>query len=193
MANTKGKNVQVKSKATDIRSIYIRSPKVPAQIIETSKVAFVFSCPGRKEHEANQVCYGATGNNLKVLISYCHSKKKTYFKSSEKDDYTITNASDRVHYNELTGDTEATLKEICLEENLDRFRKDLANVKYVICMGKNALYAANQAGLNAKIIEGEHLSLVHLNTSYKSQKASGKERLIDSIHQVADKILAQLP
>lgn len=64
MANTKGKNDQIKRKATDIRSIYIRSPKVPAQIIETSKVAFVFSCPGRKEQEANQVCYGATGNSM---------------------------------------------------------------------------------------------------------------------------------
>ena len=175
----------------DLRSIYISSPKVPAQIGST-RVAFIFSCPGQKEQLANQVCYGATGESLQHLITYCHSKRPDIFVSPLKSDYTITNASDRVHYAALTHDTEASYEEIGLLENLDRLRHDLISVDLVICMGDRASYAVHNAGVSAKYIKGEHLSAMHLNRVYISTAETSSDRRVDRITQVADKILAQI-
>ena len=175
----------------DLSSIYISSPKVPAQVGSTS-VAFVFSCPGQKEQLANQVCYGATGENLQHLITYCHSKRPDIFVSPTKSDYTITNASDRVHYAALTHDTEASYEEIGLPENLDRLRNDLIGIDFVICMGDRANYAVYNAGISAKFIKGEHLSAMHLNRVYISTAETSASRRVDRITQVADKILAQI-
>lgn len=175
----------------DLRSMYISSPKVPAQIGAT-RVAFVFSCPGQKEQLANQVCYGATGESLQHLITYCHTMRPDVFASPLKSDYTITNASDRVHYAALTHDTEASYEEIGLSENLDRLRHDLTGVDLVICMGDRASYAVYNAGVSANIVKGEHLSAMHLNRVYNSAAATSSERRVDRITQVADKILAQI-
>lgn len=175
----------------DLKDIYISSPKVPAQK-GTTRVAFVFSCPGQKEQMANQVCYGATGESLQHLITYCHAKRPDIFVSPSKRDYTITNASDRVHYAALTHDTEASKEEIDLSENLDRLRADLADVDLVICMGDRAWHAVHNAGVSAKTVKGEHLSAMHLNRVYSSTAETSSARRVDRITQVADKILDQL-
>ena len=72
MANTKGKNDQIKRKATDIRSIYIRSPKVPAQIIETSKVAFVFPVPVEKSKRQTKFAMGQ-----QATVCHLHGKESS--------------------------------------------------------------------------------------------------------------------
>ena len=56
-----------------------------------SRVAFVFSCLGRKEEDARAVCSGQTGDNLNDMLCYCHHKLSDVFHSEKKDDYTITN------------------------------------------------------------------------------------------------------
>lgn len=90
-------------------------------------VAFVFSCPGRIEEKCNHVCAGATGDNLQILVDYLHQHIPDKFPSSSKDDYYITNASDKVHYMDLTGDTEASIEEIMEPQNLQRLKKELDN------------------------------------------------------------------
>ena len=175
----------------NIRDIYLKADKVSAQIGSTG-IAFVFSCPGQKEQIANQVCYGATGENLQHLITICHEKRPDIFVSELKCDYTITNASDRVHYAALTHDTEASYDEIRLPENIQRLSYELSNANVIICMGDRADFAVHNAVVSGKIVKGEHLSAMHINRSYTSTADSPSTRRFDRISQVANKILEQL-
>lgn len=164
---------------------------VAGYIVPSSQIAFVFSCPGREEELANHVCAGITGRNLNELLWYLNGKRSDVFQHSVKERYTITNASDRVHYPALTDDSEASLTEIMQPNNLERLRADLSYSNIVICMGNKALLAVKATGTNKKIIMGEHLSFSNLNRHIPSDKGTSAERSKDRIHKIGDMILEQ--
>lgn len=165
--------------------------RVPSQI-GTTGLAFVFSCPGSKEESAGHVCAGNTGENLQILIDYCANLRPDVFVSAQKGDYTISNASDIVHYQALTGDTEASYTEISDPSNLERIRRDLAGCHTIICMGAKASYAVRHAKVLGKIIQGAHLSASNLNRNYNVEGDSPEERNKARVGIIGDRILRQL-
>lgn len=155
-------------------------------------VAFVFSCPGQKEMLVGHVCAGKTGTNLQILIEYLHSQCPKIFTSASKSSYTITNASDIVHYMALTGDTEASYEEISNQENIDRLSKEISGCMFVICMGDRAAYAVAKTNISSIIIRGEHLGQQNLNRNYKVDGSTAAERNKKRVEIVGNKILQQL-
>lgn len=155
-------------------------------------VAFVFSCPGQKEELAGRVCAGKTGENLDLLIRYLHEKRPEIFTSPLRESYTITNASDRVHYMGLTKDTEASYGEISEPENIDRLSNELSGCRVVICMGDRAAYAVARTCGAAKILRGEHLGHQNLNRNYRVDGGTASERNKERVAIIGDKILQQL-
>lgn len=135
-----------------------------------NQIAFVFSCPGRKELELNNVCQGCTGENLSILIKYCYNLYPEIFTYEDKSNYLITNASDVVHTKTLDGKTEASNKEILDKNNLKRLKKELSEKQIVICMGAKAKLAIDNADINCYIIYFEHhLSNQKLNRLYPNK------------------------
>lgn len=180
------------SQKKNIKEEYANAPKVKGQRGHLG-IAFLFSCPGQVEMNEGHVCAGMTGENLNVLLEYLNQARGDLFKSPSKEDYTITNASDRVHYMELTGDTEASILEISLPENLSRLEREIGSCKYLICMGSKAATAASKIHSSSqKIIRSEHLSNMHLNRAYYSDEESPEERRKSRVGKVAEKILQQL-
>lgn len=171
---------------------YLNAAKVPFQkgILE---VAFVFSCPGQKEQAENRVCAGTTGKHLEQLISICHKSRPDIFKSDKRSDYTITNASDAVHYKHLTSDTEASRGEIQLPENLFRLESELSECKYIICMGLKASYAVSMMNVTGQIIRAVHLSNQSLNRlRVGNEKKCPSERISARLEYVAEMILMEI-
>ena len=158
----------------------------------TNNVAFVFSCPGRKEKECKHVCAGTTGDNLQILIEELYTIIPEKFPSSNKDDYYITNASDKVHYKKLTGDTEATIDEIKEPQNLNRLKEELDNCDIIVCMGNKASAAVSMIQTHAQVIQGTHLSNSNLNRHFESKKTTACERKMDRIKQVGDLIIKNI-
>jgi len=76
-----------------------------------NKVAFVFSCPGQSEEKAQKPAAGQTGKNLDALLVYLNKKNSTIFRDTDRYEYRITNAWDKVEFKSRTGRTEATKKE----------------------------------------------------------------------------------
>lgn len=152
---------------------YNKSKKVNYQQ-GTLNIAFVFSCPGKVEEKTNHVVSGNTGDNLKILLKYLYKKLPSVFSSPDPAQYTITNASDAIHYKKFSNNSEATLSEIYLPENLYRLEKELSGMKYIICMGKKAKRAVSVLPLCAKIVESVHLSNIRLNSLYKNSYFSPK-------------------
>lgn len=116
------------------------------------------------------VCAVDTGTNMRALIKVLTSLKPETFTAEDPYSYTVTNASDMVHYQEKTNDSEPTYTGIAIEANLSRLRENLRSSKTIICMGKNALYAVNLIKKDlcngAKIIPSCHLSLRSMNTNF---------------------------
>ena len=71
---------------------------VSDHISQKSKVCFIFSCPGREELIQNQVCSGETGENLDKLLKILTGLNGEVFHSSDRYEYDILNASDKVHF-----------------------------------------------------------------------------------------------
>lgn len=109
-----------------------------------SKIAFVFSCPGKLEMETGILCAGETGNNLDKLLIILHRLKPNVFFGKDRNDYFITNASNCVHYSELTNDSEAPDSELSMPDNLFRLKKELQNRTMIICCGKKAKKAVKK-------------------------------------------------
>lgn len=157
-----------------------------------NRVGFVFSCPGKKERNCGQVCAGATGDNLQILVEYLNNLLPTVFPSSCKDDYRITNASNIVHYKKLTGDTEASFEEIMEPQNLQRLQEELHDCDIIICMGNKATEAVSKIQLHGKVSTGSHLSNCNLNYHLDSKKATPSERKVDRIQQVGKLIISNM-
>lgn len=158
----------------------------------TAGVAFVFSCPGQKEELAGKVCAGKTGENLEILIRYLHEKRPEIFPSPLRGSYTITNASDRVHYMALTKDTEASYPEIAEPANIERLSSELQGCSVVVCMGDRADYAVRRTSVGARILRGEHLGHQNLNRNYQVDGETASDRNKQRVAIIGDKILQQL-
>jgi uracil-DNA glycosylase len=133
------------------------------------QVALIFSAPGRAEKECGRPVSGQTGKNLTILLDKL--KSGGYF--TEYDciyDFRITNAIKTIEFNKETGRTEATKKEICKQQNIDRLYEEIKDIKgFIICFGEKAGIAI--AALkekyelpNVKIIKTRHLGLQSLNS-----------------------------
>ncbi|MEL0630816.1 hypothetical protein [Psychromonas aquatilis] len=130
-----------------------------------SKIAFVFSCPGRNELEAGYPAAKATGTNLSLFLSKL-SAELSYGALTRKK-ITITNAWDKVEYEELTKRSEATSDDIKGTLNIQRLSKELENISdLIVCCGDKALLAVNECALKTKpkVVTLKHLGNKGLNS-----------------------------
>lgn len=144
---------------------YDNAEKVDAEK-NNSKIAFVFSCPGKMEYESQELCAGITGVNLNKLINMLHNSVPKVFQGKQKEDYFLTNSCNRVHYMAYTGRSEPKKSEITLPENICRLYDELSDKKIIICCGNKAKDAIELLNLKAKIIKICHLSNQGLGNSY---------------------------
>ena len=108
-----------------------------------TKVAFVFSCPGRYEKEAGHPAAKATGTNLqKLLLKLTKSFARV---DLTRENITITNAWSRVEYTDLTKRSEATDEEIRTPENIHRLVNELVHVtEFIVFCGVKAKIASEE-------------------------------------------------
>ncbi len=168
-ADSKAQNLennQKRKKRTnkEILSVYYNREIVPCHVGEITDIAFVFSCPGKKELEKYinfkktstcKVCKrhesllaGDTGKNLDKLLVELNKINPTIFNSTDRYKYLLANASCRVHYkgynvqDDIMGckccqnDTEACL--CCLNTEVDNLHSKLQNAKYIVFFGEKA-------------------------------------------------------
>ncbi|MEQ8186609.1 MAG: methyltransferase domain-containing protein [Candidatus Eremiobacterota bacterium] len=123
------------------------------------QVAFVFSCPGRHEETLKRPAAKMTGKNLEILMNILNEKKILPYKITYED-ITITNAWDRVEYEEKTGRSEADKEEILAEDNLKRLTGELSGIEdYVICCGDKAFIGVKELGLKCRVVKIRHLGM----------------------------------
>ena len=112
---------------------------VEDHVLNNSKICFIFSCPGREELIQNKVCSGETGENLDELLKILGSKNGLLFPSSNRYDYDILNASNKVHFYALDKKTEANKSEINDDfQRISGYIEKNKNLLYIILFGKKA-------------------------------------------------------
>jgi hypothetical protein len=138
---------------------------------QKSKVCFIFSCPGREELLQNKVCSGETGENLNELLEILHGRKPEVFHSTNRYEYDILNASNKVHFYALDEKTEADKVEIddCFGRISNYILENYA-LSYIILFGKkakrlkgNIKESLDEAGRKNGIVEACHLGYQSLN------------------------------
>ena len=154
----------------------------------SNDVAFVFSCPGRKEYEARPQgpAKGDTGTNLNDLLGIMRKKyagtvmKITAPKRFSRDEIWITNAWSEVEYKTKTGRSEAKEEEILHPDNLDRLYRDLSRIeRAIICCGRRAgaavreLRRRNRIEISVGLFCIPHLGNRSLNTSIRLEATEG--------------------
>jgi uracil-DNA glycosylase len=145
------------------------------------------SCPGRLEQRAGRPLAGASGRNLRAALASLRERfGPVWFPSLVLEDYTLTNAWDRVEYPELTGRSEATPAEVLAEENVAaaRARIERAGATRIVALGDRARGVARRVGVLA-VIAGPHPSPLLVNTRYYSGRASAKARTLHRLEQWA--------
>ena len=177
-------------------------------------IAFVFSCPGQKEKDANPPCpaQGQTGTNLEDLLQKMRCKYgRTGF---TRNKVWITNAWSKVEFKYKTptgveaGRSEASFREIVQDDNLDRLARELRCIeKLIVCCGDRAIVAIaclkRSGELTAHTANLRHLGTLGLNWIKKdvhgNQIGKGKNtseqnrnRLL-RIEVVAKSLYDQLP
>ena len=162
-----------------------------------NKVAFVFSCPGQSEEKAQKPAAGQTGKNLDALLVYLNKKNSTIFRDTDRYEYRITNAWDKVEFKSRTGRTEATKKEISTEENISRMKRELNGMDIVIFFGEKAQRIKNLIDFSGIILTTQHLSFQSLNQIKKDKngiKLMNKEKKNTEkrLEVVAEEVLCQL-
>ena len=117
---------------------------VEDHVINNSKICFIFSCPGREELIQNKVCSGETGENLDELLKILGSKNGLLFPSSNRYDYDILNASNKVHFYALDKKTEANKSEIKDDfQRISGYIEKNKNLLYIILFGKKLKFCEN--------------------------------------------------
>lgn len=102
-----------------------------------NRVAVVFSCPGRHEEAAGRPAARSTGKNLEILLELLAGALGR--DDLHREEVTITNAWPKVEYRAKTGRTEASEREVCAPENVERLRRELDEVtELVIFCGRKA-------------------------------------------------------
>lgn len=157
-----------------------------------NKIAFVFSCPGQLEQNANPPgpVQGATGDNLNVVIEFLSKKDKT--KGITRESATITNAWDKVEYKKSTGRSEATIGEVMQSSNLERLAAELETIEqYIFASGVNAQAAVMALRFAGRIKEDvKVITLRHLgNQSVNQDNFDIDGNIIESASRIMEKPL----
>ena len=152
---------------------------------DATDVAFVFSCPGRKEEEAQRPASGGTGVNLCDLLRILVEKhrdtvaKITGLRAFRRGYVRITNAWAGVEYAgknpEKPNRTEADDDEILDSSNLDRLQRDLSGIEHaIICCGDKASLAVGalrerqEISRTVGVFSIPHLGNRVLNSKYRN-------------------------
>jgi hypothetical protein len=163
------------------------------------QVAFVFSCPGRHEEHLKRPAAKMTGKNLEILIDILN-ENKVFPGKITYEDITITNAWDRIEYEEKTGRSEADKKEILGEDNVNRLACELSEIEdYTICCGDRAFMAVKDLKLTCRVIKIRHLGMRGLcnikfditgNKILSGEKDNTRKRLEVVAKDIMDNILS---
>ncbi len=159
------------------------------------RTAFLASCPGRLEEQAGRPLAGQSGRNLRAALPSLRAQfGPEWFPSLVLDDYTLTNAWDRVEYPALTGRSEATSAEVLAPENIAavRARTVDAGLVRIVALGARARTVAQRIGA-PEILAGPHPSPLHVNTRYKSDRADAEARSLHRLEQWAARLDEERP
>lgn len=192
--------------------------------ITHKSIVFIFACPGKDEFIEDMPCFGKTGDNLDEFINHLEgylSKKSDEFKeefqpteqesedNNKSDDklkprykYVILNSSDKVHFDELTSNSEPNCSEIKTKVNNDlkdtKKKELIQKAKFIFCFGGKAkkYYDKIKEKLDIiKPIECCHLGNQALNKTYslssdeiKDSKARKERRIELLFNDVKPKI-----
>jgi len=133
----------------------------------TSKVGFVFICPGRFEASRGFPCAAGTGANLARVLVELHARRPALFPSASRHEYVITNSWSEVEYPVLTGRSVPTEAEVLQTANLQRLAAEIAGLDRIVACGAQAQAAmrALQASgaITAQVAIGRHLSQRSVN------------------------------
>lgn len=155
-------------------------------------IAFVFSCPGKKEKQKGAPAKGHTGTNLKELLEQMTDKYN--LPGFTRDEVWITNAWSKVEYRcttstrDKTGRSEASFREIVQDDNLDRLARELCCIeKLIVCCGDRAIVAVaclkRSGELTAHTANLRHLGNRGLNSIKKDVNGNPIEKGKDKSEQ----------
>jgi len=153
------------------------------------KTIFLLSAPGKIEENMGRPAAGETGKTLDIALEILHKKDLDAFPSLNLDDYTIANAVEDIHYKAKTGRTEGNEKEITNPKNMARINRIFENTKTIVALGDKAKLAVKYSKYNKKLLTADHPSLVSLNSKFKCNKRTPKERRVDRTYQWAENII----
>ena len=143
-------------------------------------IAFVFSCPGKKEEEKGAPVKGQTGANLEDFIcilgdrkQLCHSTRNKFMREKIR----ITNAWDKVEYkSSCRNRTEPTISEILCPSNLERLACELRDIQIaIICCGKKATLAICRLKIHGKLPNPKIIILPHLGNQALNSMIPNKD------------------
>lgn len=154
-----------------------------------NKTAIILSAPGSAEEKAGRPASGQTGKTLNKFLEQAHKKDPKRFPSTKKDDYTIVNASDEVHYKKKTGRTEAKDKDILDKANVGRVSKAIKTKDTVVALGGKAGKVAAKAAAGKEVLKGDHPSMQSMNRQYKSSKTTPKARAEERVKKYTEDVL----
>ena len=149
---------------------------VHLEVGHSTEFAFVFSCPGRKECEAQPPgpAKGETGNNLQELIRQLDQHQQ--LQSLHRGHARITNAWRHVEFIGRTGRTEPALYEVLERENLDRLSGELRDIsRAIVCCGTPATTAVCRLAALGRLHDGvtvlvsPHLGQTRLNSMFPNR------------------------
>lgn len=149
------------------------------------RTAFLASCPGRLEARAGRPLAGASGRTLRAALGGLRARfGAEWFPSLILEDYTLTNAWDRVEYLALTGRREATAVEVLAAENIAAVRARLAaaGVVRIVALGECARDVTLHLGVPS-VIAGLHPSPLVINTRFHSVRAGAEARTLHRLEQ----------
>lgn len=124
-----------------------------------TRVCFCFSCPGQDEMIADQLCSGTTGKRLDKLLIFLNNARNDLFPSNNRYDYDIINASNTVHFEALTNDTEEddSIIKTNSERKLKEYISGNQNLEYILFFGDKACILLNQLQEKEKENSWEHI------------------------------------
>ena len=132
-------------------------------------VAFVFSAPGKEEVFAGRPVAGDTGTNLDLALVRLHSAQAELFRSLDRYDYRITNASSKPFARSLGHSTsEAPNTEIRAPRNVRRVLQEVEDCRLVVLGGKKAGLLAQEIQASRKtVVEVPHVGNQGLNGTFE--------------------------
>lgn len=155
--------------------IRVRSLPATAHFSQGSEVdvAFVLSCPGRREEHDRHPAAGTTGRNLERLLE--RLGPQLGLSNLSRSQITITNAWAGIEYLDKTGRSEASDGEVMQAENIDRLARELRHITMLIVFcGEKAKLACHELRarkclpLSVQVAFVSHLGSQGLNKTIES-------------------------